>query len=262
MKKVFYFIFTIYQGALILSTMVNLIFNICMGNIESFYFSIPSILTPYDKFIHSGSPLDLFVLALFLVVTITFYILSTRELFDSKIEKAPFFLMNFFWVLLSSFTSILIYGKTISICIFQMILLVIMLVVLLLKWSQQNKAIRNNVTSSNADSLPENFQMSPKSYKQIERTAKGLLVIELGALLLCFYLMYFEIANLMFLYGLYSIIGVLAIIVFLGTIFDCKKIEKNGEKAPTGFMKKLNTLQILSCALSVIFAVITFIFNC
>lgn len=262
MKKVFYFIFTIYQGALILSIMVNLIFNICMGNIENFYFSIPSILTPYDKFIHSGSPLDLFVLILFLAVTITFYILSTRELFDSKIEKSPFFLMNFFWILLSSYTSILIYGKTVSICIFQMILLVITLVVLLLKWSQQNKAIRNNATSSNADSLPENFQMSPKSYKQIERTAKGLPVIELGALLLCFYLMYFEIANLIFLSGLYSIIGVLAIIVFLGTISDCKKMAQKGEKTPVGFLKKLNTLQVLSFAMFVILAGITLICVC
>ena len=261
MKKIYYGIVMGFQGYMILISVINLIFCVITGNSNQIFFgSIYLFFVPYIRYINSGNIFEILILVLFFVFTIAVYILSLRELFNDKNLKAPFTIINVIWMLLSYASVILAVDSGISYNFIPYITLILLLIVLILiKWSEQNKAMRSKTIPDEEDPLAENFQLSAKSYRQIARTAKGSPIIETGVFLVSIYLKYLYLQSFTFVTWFYLITVVLAILIFIGTIYDCRSFKKKTGQCPPSenFLKKLNIMQIVSFILFAIsFAIV------
>lgn len=169
MKKIYYGIVMGFQGYMILISVINLIFCVIIGNSNQIFFgSIYLFFVPYIRYINSGNIFEILILVLFFVFTIAVYILSLRELFNDKNLKAPFTIINVIWMILSYASVILAADSGISYNFIPYIILILLLIVLILiKWSEQNKAMRSKTIPDEEDPLPENFQLSAKSYRKL-----------------------------------------------------------------------------------------------
>ncbi len=255
MKKLYYGTVMGLQGLMILSTITNIIFYILTGSSNIFLGCIYLIFIPYNRFINSGNIFEILILVLFFLITILLYVLSVREIFNINNTKAPFTILNIIWIMLSYFGVVLAMSNGVNYNpIIYMILVIMFIPLMLMKWSDQNTVMRSKVVTDIEDPLPENFQLAPKSYKQISRTAKGLPVIEIGIFLVSLYFKYLGLQNILALSLLYALTTLLAIIVFFGTIHDCKSFYKKHRTPPptNNFLKKLSIMQIISLILFVI----------
>lgn len=255
MKKIYYISVITLQGLSLLSSIINLIVCIVSKSFYLFPMSMYSIIMPYIRFLNTGNIFEIFLLILFWGFSISVYILSTKEILDPQNVKAPFTILNILWLVISYFsistqldvneTTILINSLIYGIIGLSLIPLIF------LKWSEQNKVMRNKDILDIEDPLPENFQLSPKNYTQISRTAKGLPIIELGVFLFSLYFKYLGINNIFMFSYLYISIAIFALIIFFGTIHDTKRFEKIIGKSPPcdRFLLKLNIMQIVSLTL-------------
>lgn len=268
MKKAYYGIVIGFQGYMILISAVNLVFCFITENHNHIFFgSMYLFFIPYKRYINNNYLLDMFVLLLFFAVTILFYILSIKELFDRNNIKSPFIILNVLWIGLSysaiidNINNFSDYNLLPSI-----ILLLLLIPLMLLKWREQNKYLRTKYKKEKENGLPENFQMLPKSYRQIARTAKGAPVIESGVFLVSLFFIYINILSFRFLVWLYALAVLLAVIIFVGTIVDCKKFEKRTQQKPpsNNYLAKLILTQAVSFILfilsfAMLFAIHTFL---
>lgn len=87
MRRIYYIIFTFFQGILILSTIINLIFCIITSSNTIVFTSIYLPFIPYFRFLKSGNIAEVFALLLFLAITITLYIFCVKELFNENNKK-------------------------------------------------------------------------------------------------------------------------------------------------------------------------------
>ncbi len=251
MRKIYYTIVVALQGISLLTTIVNIIFYAVSKSFVLFPLSIYSLIQPYIRFINNGNIFDLFALILFLLISVVFYLFSSKELLDTKNTKAPFIILNILWLVISYFPILKLNSDDFTVMtaiISHSSIAILYLPVIFIKWSQQNKVMRNKDVPDFEDPLPENFQLAPKSYQQIYRTAKGPIILELGVFLVTAYFKYMELHSTLLCVYSYLATMFFAIIIFFGTIHDCKSFKKKTEQdfPYANFLKKLNIMQIIS----------------
>ena len=266
MKKAVYILELLLQGAMLLISLVNIVYNLIEATQAVFIRRVFSgsmylFFVPYNRYIDTENILELLILALFFSISIGLYLFSAKELFDDKKIKIPFTIMNFLWFIFSvsvpmfmavdneeSFVELFIEKNFLGLGL-SYIAMIMITAVLFVKVINNIKIIRSNPELYKEEFLPERFQLSAKSYAQIKRTAMGTPVIALGVFIVCLLLKYFNSSiTLGIITALY--IGSLAIMlfIFVGLIFECKSFQKrNIEKLPApDFIKGLNKTQIIS----------------
>lgn len=266
MKKAVYILELLLQGAMLLISLVNIVYNLIEATQAVFIRRVFSgsmylFFVPYNRYIDTENILELLILALFFSISIGLYLFSAKELFDDKKIKIPFTIMNFLWFIFSvsvpmfmavdneeSFVELFVEKNFLGLCL-SYITMFMIVAVLHVKVINNIKIIRSNPELYKEEFLPERFQLSAKSYAQIKRTAMGTPVIALGVFIVCLLLKYF---NSSITFGIITAlyIGSLAIMlfIFVGLIFECKSFQKrNIEKLPApDFIKGLNKTQIIS----------------
>ncbi|MEE0060342.1 MAG: hypothetical protein UE295_05895 [Acutalibacteraceae bacterium] len=266
MKKAVYILELLLQGAMLLISLVNIVYNLIEATQAVFIRRVFSgsmylFFVPYNRYIDTENILELLILALFFAISIGLYVFSAKELFDDKKIKIPFTVMNFLWFIFSvsvpmfmavdneeSFVELFVEKNFLGLCL-SYITMFMIVAVLHVKVINSIKIIRSNPELCKEEFLPERFQLSAKSYAQIKRTAMGTPVIALGVFIVCLLLKYL---NSSITFGIITAlyIGSLAIMlfIFVGLIFECKSFQKrNIEKLPApDFIKGLNKTQIIS----------------
>lgn len=259
MKKIYYNFVIILQGTMILSTIINIVYCFIVSKVDIFLTSIFLMFVPLNRFLNENNYYELLVLLFFGAITIIFYIFSVKETLNKYIEKTPFLIINALWFYISNFSIMFLDSNEATIIlqvnpIFISIVAISLILLIILKWIDLNKLYRNKSIPNFEDPLPENFQLQAKSYEQIKRTALGTAVISIGVFLFNLLLIYINNTSsilLIFRNFMYSFCMFFEIIIFFGTIHDCKAFEKKtGQKPPLKkFLKKLNIIQILSIVL-------------
>lgn len=103
-KKVLYVSYIGLQGIGIISTIINLIYCAVSSTQTLFITSIYYIpFVPFLRYTENQSIIELFLIVFFLLITIILFVLSSRELLDTKNEKNPFSMLNIIWYSLSFF---------------------------------------------------------------------------------------------------------------------------------------------------------------
>lgn len=266
MKKTVYISELLLQGAMLIISLVNIIYNLIEATQTVFIRRVFSgsmylFFVPYNRYIDNRNIFELLILLLFFVVSIVLCVFSGRELLNDKTIKIPFTIINFLWFIFSasipmfiaeksqeSFIEIFIEKNFLGLCL-SWITILVQVVVLFIKVINNNKIIRSNPELYKEDFLPERFLMSAKSYAQIKRTAMGTPVIASGAFIVCLLLKYFnDTITFGAITALYIFSLVIMIFLFVGLIFECNSFQKkNIEKIPSSnFIKGLNKIQIIS----------------
>ncbi|MEE0264420.1 MAG: hypothetical protein UD936_02240 [Acutalibacteraceae bacterium] len=266
MKKAVYIIELLLQGAMLVVSLVNIVYNLIEATQAVFVRRVFSgsmylFFVPYNRYIDTENILELLILLLFFVVSFGLYILSAKELFNDKKIKIPFTVMNFLWFIFSvsvpmflavgneeSFAELFI-EKNFSGIVLSCVTMIMITAVLFVKVVNNIKIIRSNPELYKEEFLPERFQLSAKSYAQIKRTAMGTPVIASGVFIVCLLLKYLN-DNITFgvITALYVFSFAIMLFIFVGLIFECKSFKKrNIEKLPApDFVKSLNKIQIVS----------------
>ncbi len=266
MKKTVYISELLLQGAMLIISLVNIIYNLIEATQTVFIRRVFSgsmylFFVPYNRYIDNRNIFELLILLLFFVVSIVLCVFSGRELLNDKTIKIPFTIINFLWFIFSasipmfiaeksqeSFIELFIEKNFLGLCL-SWITILVQVVVLFIKVINNNKIIRSNPELYKEDFLPERFLMSAKSYAQIKRTAMGTPVIASGAFIVCLLLKYFnDTITFGAITALYIFSLVIMIFLFVGLIFECNSFQKkNIEKIPSSnFIKGLNKIQIIS----------------
>lgn len=273
MRKIFYLIVVVIQGMMILSTIINIIYCVITTNDKLFNSSIYLLYLPYSRFIKSGNYFDVLILIILLVITIAFYVLSIKEIFDDKNKKAPFLMCNGLWFIFSTAITMWICINTdfsvyfdgesyIGMAILYGSMYIMHLILLVLKWNKQNKNIRMQKTLRGDEFLPEHFQLEPTGYAQIVRTAKGSPVIATICFFLCLLICYLNSDLFQTIYLIYGISAAIMVVIFITTIVDFKELKvKSREEPPIkNSLAKLNKMQLISFVLFILsFGVINLI---
>lgn len=244
---------------MIVSTTINLFYNVLLSEKKIFFTSISLFFVPYFRFWDNGGFEEILFLFLFTIITVILFIVSSKELLDPSNRKAPYTILNIFWIMMSTFITLIVeinnklFLPSLDIIYFYMFVIVFIFLIVFAKWSDQNKVIREKPLNSKEEFLPENFQFQTKSYQQIARTAKGTPVIAFSCFLFSLFLWYLDKDITIFRNFLYGIVLVLIVIISIGTFVDCKRFEKRtGEKPPTShFLRRLIIMQVISIMLFV-----------
>lgn len=266
MKKAVYIFELLLQGAMLVISLVNIVYNLIEATQAVFVRRVFSgsmylFFVPYNRYIDTENILELVILLLFFAVSFGLYIFSAKELFNDKKIKIPFTVMNFLWFIFSvsvpmfiavvnteNFVELFIEKNFLGLGL-SYVTMIMITAVLVVKVINNNKIIRSNPELYKEEFLPERFQLSAKSYAQIKRTAMGTPVIALGAFIVCLLLKYLN-DNITFgvITALYIFSLAFMIFIFTGLIFECKSFQKrNIEKLPSpNFIKSLNKMQIVS----------------
>ena len=239
MVKPIKWIYILYQGALIIATLVNVFYWFIVR--KTFFFtSIILLFLPIDRFSTSHNILHLVFFFLFLILTVFSYIKMIPELLYSQKVRLPYTLANMFWffaatwgtIMISVFTksySILdndLYGLKLFIVPNATFIILFILVVAL--WGVRRE---------------ERFQLRATGNEQIIRTAKGPLVFVSGCTLLCFVMWYLGSPFSTAQYILYAFCLFVLIISFIATITETKRLNKK-EPSSDEHNKKLIVLHI------------------
>lgn len=255
-KKLPYIFSIIFQGIFLLTTIINLIYDIIKNSVSVWSLTIAHIFIPYLKYTHSGHIFDLFVLGLFLCISVISYIFSIKELLDSRNKKLPFLILNYLWNILGFWTFGAKIGGVYVMDIFSLIyyclFFIFIVTVIPLKWKEHKSIANVDISDNSENPLLKKFDFLPKSYAQIVRTAKGAPVVEISIFLIMLFFKYIgeivlEIVNILYLFTV-----VFAIIIFIGTISDYRFFIQSGNKSNRKHtLSKLNTMQIVSFILFV-----------
>ena len=166
--KVIKLIYIVYQGLLIASTLVNVLYWFMVKKIF-FLTSIILVFVPIERFSDSHSIIHLFFLLLFFTFTIFSFIKMIPEILYSKKVRLPYTLVNIFWLFISTWLAMIVIAFSenslhdkafddIRLFIVPNITIFIVLILVLALWGVRRE---------------ERFQLRATSYEQISRTAKG-----------------------------------------------------------------------------------------
>lgn len=232
-------IYIIYQGVLIVATLVNVFYWFIVR--KTFFFtSIILLFFPIDRFSASHNILHLVFFFLFFILTVFSYIKMIPELLYSQKVRLPYTLANIFWIIVATWGPVIVSPYTKPYSIFEndlyglkmfivpntMFFIIFILVVAL--WGVRRE---------------ERFQLRATDNEQIIRTAKGPLVFVSACTLLCFVMWYLEFPFSMLQYILYAFCLFVLIISFIATITETKRLNKK-EPSSDEQNKKLIVLHI------------------
>lgn len=232
-------IYILYQGVLIIATLVNVFYWFIVR--KTFFFtSIILLFLPIDRFSTSHNILHLVFFFLFFILTVFSYIKMIPELLYSQKVRLPYTLANMFWFFVTTYVAVIISPYTKLYSIFDSDLyglklfivpnatFIILFILVVALWGVRRE---------------ERFQLRATGNEQIIRTAKGPLVFVSGCTLLCFVMWYLGSPFSKVQYILYAFCLFVLIISFIATITETKRLNKK-EPSSDEQNKKLIVLHI------------------
>lgn len=264
MKRALYYLCIVAQGVTLAITLANVIYCFSTNSLVSFGItSYPLLFVPFYKIYNGGSLYNILAFIVFASFSVFVYVKSTKEFLDRNLRKGVFIGVNYLWSLFaySSCSSLLLdldfadfvgggeYYVTV-------LLMLLGLVAMVVKTYESHDVIRAD-RRDGEDFLPEEFQLDAKSYKQIERTAKGMPWFAFVCFVISLVVLYVggeKFISMLWISFMYIATAFLMIINFFICINQTKKFEKRtGLKMPSeDFLKKINVLQITTFILFVL----------
>ncbi len=263
MKRFLYYIFLALEGIVLAVTLANVIYCIVTNSLVSFgVTSYHALFVPFLKVYEGGSAWNYIVFLFFAGFSVFVYIKTIQEFLDCKLRKAKFISINFLWMILAYSCCIFLvfdmnylelikdYTPTVS-----NVLLALGWITLLVKIYEAHDVIRAD-RYDDEEFLPEEAQLDAKSYKQIERTVKGMKWLAFVCFIVSLYIWYVK-NELMLYVKLRDFIYIGTALIIIINFFICygqtKKLEKKtGQPMPSeDFLKKINVLQIITFILFV-----------
>lgn len=258
-KRSLYIVGVAVQGLMIINSLINYFIYLQNSAKPIDPFTIRAFFVPCNRYLESGSIIEIFVLLAFIVISIVLYIFASRDLLNRKNRNSAFIILNTFWFLISYSVvfifmnpdeiNVLMSSEGFILSMLELIPSFLLLLMLICKGLDQKNLRRKEPDPTKEEFLPENFQMRSISYRQIKRTAMGTPVIAAVCFLLCLYIRYLNgLLVAQTINFLYALSAIFIVIIFIGTIVECRSFEKRtGQKPPTeNFLKKLNIVQIVS----------------
>lgn len=257
MKRALYYTYIVMQGIVLAVTLSNVIYCIATNSLLGFGItSYPALFVPFLKVYEGGSIWNYLVFLLFAFFSVFVYLRSIQEFLNRNLRKAIFIPINFFWIIVAYSCSLFLIldnnflqliTNTFDISLF---LTFFGLFVLIIKTSEIHDVIRAD-RRDGEDFLPEEAQLDAKSYKQIERTAKGMPWFAFVCFIVSLYIWYVDIDSylgMMYINLIYIGTALILIINFFICIDQTKKFEKRtGQPMPSeDFLKRINVLQIVT----------------
>ncbi len=256
MKRYLYYIFILIEGIVLAVTLANVIYCIATNSLVNFCVtSFQALYVPFLKVYEGGALWNYFVLLLLACFSVFVYIKATREYLDRGLRKAKFISINFLWLILSySCCFFLIFDDCFmellenNIPMVSGILFALSGITSLVKIYEAYDVIRAD-RRDGEDFLPEEAQLDAKSYKQIERTAKGMPWLAFVCFIVSLYIWYVDMDSylgMMYINLIYVGTALILIINFFICIDQTKKFEmRTGEPMPNeDFLRKIILLQI------------------
>ena len=269
-RKIFYWSYLLINSYFIGTSLINFIYCIFKGSTELFFGSVYCFSAPVLRYIYDKNPIELILSIILFAVTIVLFILSLKEIFHKDNKKSPFillYMLNYFlflnpiYLFLSPDVGEMMNDLSVSAYSSSIILIFLLVALILAKSSEQTEAMRRNKDFE--DPLPENFQWSAKSYKQIKRTAMGVPVINAICVILISYLVYLKvyISTKLCLIA-WGFVTLFNLFIFIGTIVDTKKFAKGHLTVPNDekFLYKINVTEIVSFVIFSVFIILIMIF--
>ena len=274
MKKIYVFGLAL-QAYSILATIANLIYCAITGESTIFVGTINLMLIPYTRYCDSGNFFELIVLFIFFGITLSLFLLASKDFLNPSLRKMIAIPLNQIWYALSgigfvAFTDLKLIDdifscdSSLNSIVFAGVLIILTTVLLLLKTHEQQNFIRQHPDKNKEEFLPENHQTHAISYRQIRRTALGLPVFVCVCFVFSLWTKYLngpfvkETNN--FVYALIFIAGILLII---NTVYETYNLEKRtGQKPPKkNFLMELNIILVCSMIFLVLsYLLVTFVF--
>lgn len=256
-KRLTYILSVFIQGIFIIETVINVIYCSIFESAEIWPLTIAHVFIPYLKYYYMNNIIDIFVLILFLCLSIILYVFSTIELLNNSNTKAPFIILNYLWNIIGFWTFGIKINNTYVLDIFSMMyylyIVLSIVIVIPIKWKQQNQVIKAQLYSNRENPLLKKIDFLPKDYSQIIRTAKGPVIVEICIFFILLFFKYMGEYKQDIINAIYFFTVIFALIIFFGTISDynffvnsCKKNIGNCT------IKKINILQIVSLILFIL----------
>ena len=258
MKRALYYTYIVMQGIVLAVTLSNVIYCIATNSLLGFGItSYPALFVPFLKVYDGGALWNYFVFLLLACFSVFVYIKATREYLDRGLRKAKFISINFLWLILSySCCFFLIFDDCFmellenNIPMVSGILFTLGGITSFVKIYEAYDVIRAD-RRDGEDFLPEEAQLDAKSYKQIERTAKGMPWFAFVCFIVSLYIWYVDIDSylgMIYINLIYIGTALILIINFFICIDQTKKFEKRtGQPMPSeDFLKRINVLQIVT----------------
>lgn len=251
------------QGFVLALTLVNVIYCFVTESLVCFDFTgYPLLYVPLYKFSHTHSLLDILAFVVFAFFSLFLYVKSLFEFLDNRLRKGWFVFINLLWLL---FATLSCYPLCFDIDFVDFVfaseykigysLFLLALIAVMVKTNEIQSVVRAD-RRDGEDFLPEEFQLDAKSYKQIERTAKGMPWLAFVSFVISLIILYIDGDK--FISALcINLIYVGAALMMIANFFICidqtKKFErKTGLTMPSeDFLKKINVLQITTFILFV-----------
>ncbi len=262
MKRALYYLYIVAQGVTLAITLANVIYCFVTNSLVSFGVTCyPLLYVPFYKVNNGGSLWNVLAFLIFAIFSVYVYIKSAKEFLDCKLRKAVFISINFLWIIFAYLCNLFLvlddeflqftkYTPDISV-----FLCFLGLLALLVKTYEVHDVIRVDRREVE-EFLPEEFQLDAKSYKQIERTAKGMPWFAVVSFVISLIILYIDgekfFASL-YINLIYIGTALIMIVNFFICINQTKKFEKRtGLKIPSeDFLKRINILQITTFILFV-----------
>ena len=272
MKRILYYTYIVIQGLVLAVTLTNVVY--CFVTQELVNFGVttyPLLFVPFYKVYNGGSLLNILTFIVFASFSVYVYIRSAVEFLNCHLRKGVFIGVNFLWLLFTGLScSALNFDLEFSDFVggeygVSLVVLLLGFVAWLVKISDMHNVIRVDKRDGE-DFLPEEFQLDAKSYKQIERTAKGmpwLAGVSFAVSLLLVYVGGEKFIGMLWINFIYIATAFLIVSNFFVCIQQTKKFEKKtGIKMPSEvFLKKINLLHIVTFVLFVASYFVVFILS-
>lgn len=251
----------------LISTLINIIFNIISSSDKVFFSSYYLLLVPYINFTKTHNYLEIIPFIIFLSISIVLFYKCAKDYFNMEVRRPYCIPLSQLWIIISTVLSYTahtyhdvipcdnINGNNL---IFFSAFSIFQVIAMFVKICDIEKYTLSNPDPSNSMMFPQNFQMHAIDYKQIFRTTLlnpiGFGFSFGGSILL----RYLGVRAIKLTIMMYIVVAIIDIIVFIGVIYEYKRFVRLNEDfpPPRHFLRNINIMQIGSFML----LLITFIF--
>lgn len=239
----------------LISTLINIIFNIISSSDKVFFSSYYLLLVPYINFTKTHNYLEIIPFIIFLSISIVLFYKCAKDYFNMEVRRPYFTALALIWVSITML-SYAVYTTSHDIipyddidvynAIYSSILVIYLIIAMLVKICDVEKYTLSNPDPSNSMMFPQNFQLHAIDYKQIFRTALlnpiGFGFAFGGSILL----RYLGVRAIKFTIMMYIVVAIIDIIVFIGVIYEYKRFVRLNEDSPPPrhFLRNINVMQI------------------
>lgn len=239
----------------LISTLINIIFNIISSSDKVFFSSYYLLLVPYINFTKMHNYLEIIPFIIFLSISIVLFYKCAKDYFNMEVRRPYCIPLSQLWIIISTVLSYTahtyhdvipcdnINGNNL---IFFSAFSIFQVIAMFVKICDIEKYTLSNPDPSNSMMFPQNFQMHAIDYKQIFRTTLlnpiGFGFSFGGSILL----RYLGVRAIKLTIMMYIVVVVIDIIVFIGMIYEYKRFVRLNEDfpPPRHFLRNINVMQI------------------